>query len=203
MNGEQRIRAALTRIMSDGEANACQVFKGFANAGATEATGWHYRPLGEQPVYLGSTVAQALEAIREIGNSREKPPGWGGKRTPGPGKRNGRPARPDRRGRHLITIAATRKEMEVILVSMSTDERRETLLAAVANNKGTYARFSELEPGDVFWWVDSKEATTGKPEWKMMSYGKEMWSVPVVHEDGQPGSIEFPDGNELVQLVQP
>jgi len=72
MNAKQRIQEALKSIMSEGEANACRVFKGYAYSGATENTGWHYQPFNGQPVHLGTSLDEALETIGQIAEARDE-----------------------------------------------------------------------------------------------------------------------------------
>ena len=50
-------------LHSSGKASASQVFKGWAYDGSREVYGWHYQPFGQQPIYLGDTLPQALETI--------------------------------------------------------------------------------------------------------------------------------------------
>lgn len=66
--GKDQIREALKGLMSDGEANACVVFKGY-DAG-TGLYGWHYVPFGRGGIFLGDTIADALEAIGQIAEER-------------------------------------------------------------------------------------------------------------------------------------
>ena len=61
MNAQERIRKALKSLMSDGEANACQVFKGY-NMG-TGKTGWHFARFGQSATFIGNNLVEALEWI--------------------------------------------------------------------------------------------------------------------------------------------
>jgi hypothetical protein len=61
MNGVAKIRKALKSIMSEGEANAASIYKGYGHRGE----GWYVQPFGENAQYYGSSVAEALEIIQE------------------------------------------------------------------------------------------------------------------------------------------
>ena len=71
MNAKGKIQKALKSIMSEDEANACQVYKGFDYDGVRQANGWFYRPFGENPMYLGKSESEALDTIEAIADSRE------------------------------------------------------------------------------------------------------------------------------------
>jgi hypothetical protein len=71
MKAKNRIRKALETIMDAGEANACQVYKGWDFGGIVQAYGWWYRPFNRPSVYLGKSVANALAVIKDIAESRE------------------------------------------------------------------------------------------------------------------------------------
>ena len=68
MTTEQQINQALKRIMSEGEANACRIFKGFD--WGTGQTGWHYIPFGQTAVFLGGNAAEAMETIEDIASEK-------------------------------------------------------------------------------------------------------------------------------------
>lgn len=70
MSVKSKIREALKSIMSEGEANACDIRKGYHYNGQTEVSGWYYRPFNRQPVTLGRSESEALEAIDQIKESR-------------------------------------------------------------------------------------------------------------------------------------
>jgi len=72
MKGWNKIRKALRKIMDTGDANACQVYKGWDYNGTIQAYGWYYKPFNRQPVYLGGSVGQALATIEDIAESREE-----------------------------------------------------------------------------------------------------------------------------------
>ena len=72
MNAKGKIQEALKSIMSDGEANACNVYKGYDYDGVRQASGWFYRPFNGTPVYLGKSVNEALDTIEAIADSREE-----------------------------------------------------------------------------------------------------------------------------------
>ena len=69
MNGKEKIRNALKNIMSDGDANACQIWKGYDNG--TGRTGWHVQKFGKTATYYGASVSEAVEMIEEVFDSRE------------------------------------------------------------------------------------------------------------------------------------
>jgi hypothetical protein len=67
-----RIRKALTGIMSDGEANACRIYKGWAYDGSVQRYGWHFERFGSTPTWLGDSVTEAIENIDQIKTEREE-----------------------------------------------------------------------------------------------------------------------------------
>lgn len=69
MNAKETIRKALKSIMSDGEANACQIWKGYGSN--TGRYGWHVQKFGETAMYYGTSAAEAVEMIENIRDSRE------------------------------------------------------------------------------------------------------------------------------------
>jgi hypothetical protein len=71
MATKSKIRKALESIMSKGEANACDIRKGYHYNGSTEESGWYYRPFNREPVTLGKNESEALEMIEQIRESRE------------------------------------------------------------------------------------------------------------------------------------
>ena len=70
MSVKSKIRAALKNIMGEGEANACDIRKGYHYDGSQESNGWYYKPFNRQPVSLGRSENEALEAIDQIKESR-------------------------------------------------------------------------------------------------------------------------------------
>lgn len=70
MSVTSKIRKALKSIMSEGEANACDIRKGYHYNGQTEVNEWYYRPFNRQPVSLGRNEAEALETIEQIKEER-------------------------------------------------------------------------------------------------------------------------------------
>ena len=68
-NTKRKIQEALKQFMTEGDANACNVFKGYDVASGKD--GWHYTPFGGIAVYLGKSEGEALETIEDIANSRE------------------------------------------------------------------------------------------------------------------------------------
>ena len=69
MTVKSEIRQALKRIMTEGEANACAIWKGYDIG--TNRNGWHYVPFGQTATYLGKNKAEAMEFIEEILDYRE------------------------------------------------------------------------------------------------------------------------------------
>ncbi len=68
MDAESTIREALKKIMSDGEANACRIWKGY-DVG-TGLTGWHIAEFGHGANYYGKNLADALATIDETATER-------------------------------------------------------------------------------------------------------------------------------------
>ena len=74
MKAQDKIREALkTFFMDDGDANACQIYKGTDYDGAIQAYGWWYRPFNAQPVHLGKSISEALETIEAIADEKFEP----------------------------------------------------------------------------------------------------------------------------------
>jgi len=69
MNAKETIRESLKKIMSDGNANACAIWKGYDNG--TGRTGWHVMQFGETATYYGKSVGEVIETIDDIYDSRE------------------------------------------------------------------------------------------------------------------------------------
>jgi hypothetical protein len=70
MTVKSEIRTKLEKIMTAGEATACNIYKGHGYTGSIEADGWFYVPFGRQPVYLGKNKAEAMETIEQIREAR-------------------------------------------------------------------------------------------------------------------------------------
>lgn len=68
MSAKEKIRRALKAIMDDGEANACQVFRGYSMT--TACTGWHFARFGQSATFIGDNVAEALEWIESEADNR-------------------------------------------------------------------------------------------------------------------------------------
>lgn len=68
MNAETQIRDALRKIMTDGEANACRIWKGY-DVGTGE-TGWHVQKFGQNATWYGDNLASVLESINDIATER-------------------------------------------------------------------------------------------------------------------------------------
>ena len=72
MDAQSKIRQAMKEIYDSGTINAAQVYKGTDYGGAIQATGWWMKLFGQNPTYLGKSVAEALETIEQIHDSREE-----------------------------------------------------------------------------------------------------------------------------------
>jgi hypothetical protein len=70
MSAASKIRKALKNIMSEGEANACRVEKGFLYDGSQQRNGWHFTRFNSTPTFLGSNESEALETIEQIQEER-------------------------------------------------------------------------------------------------------------------------------------
>lgn len=70
MNAKQQIQEALKKIMDDGDARACRVYKDWHFA-SPATWGWHYTPFNGFTQYLGRNLQTALGAIDAIADSRE------------------------------------------------------------------------------------------------------------------------------------
>lgn len=71
MTVASKIRNALMTIMTEGEANACDIRKGYHYNGTKHANGWYYTPFGCSPITLGKNEAEALETIEQIKEARD------------------------------------------------------------------------------------------------------------------------------------
>jgi hypothetical protein len=65
---QSKIRNALKTFMTTGEANACNIFKGYDVS--TGRTGWHFTRFGSTPTYLGKSETEALATIEDIHQSK-------------------------------------------------------------------------------------------------------------------------------------
>ena len=69
MNAEQQIRQAAMSIYTTGEANALEIFKGYAADNGQ--TGWQMREFGRsEHTFLGHSKAEALATIEDIATER-------------------------------------------------------------------------------------------------------------------------------------
>jgi hypothetical protein len=68
MNAKTKIRMALRDIMSDGEANACEIWKGYDMG--TGLTGWHYKRFGHTATFAGDNLREALDFIAGVKSDR-------------------------------------------------------------------------------------------------------------------------------------
>lgn len=57
--------------MDAGDAQACQIYKGNDFDGVRQAYGWWYKPFNRTPVYLGTSVEEALATIEDIASTQE------------------------------------------------------------------------------------------------------------------------------------
>jgi len=71
MTVSSKIRKALKGIMSEGEANACYVGKGYHYDGSIESNGWHYIPFNGTAVHLGENADESLETLEQINEETE------------------------------------------------------------------------------------------------------------------------------------
>lgn len=72
MSAKQKVREMLKEIMPAGEANACQIWRGYSPS--TLETGWHYQKFGRgEAHYIGKSLAEAQEYVRECLASLEAP----------------------------------------------------------------------------------------------------------------------------------
>jgi hypothetical protein len=70
VDAKTRIREALKQIMSEGEANACEVFKGYE--ASTNWSGWHYIRFGGTATFIGANLAEALKWIENLADERKQ-----------------------------------------------------------------------------------------------------------------------------------
>ena len=71
MSVASKIREALKSIMSEGDANACRIEKGYAYDGSQERNGWHFTRFNSTPTFLGKNESEALETIEQIQEERD------------------------------------------------------------------------------------------------------------------------------------
>ena len=71
MSAKAEITQKLMKVYDPADVRAGQVFKGFAYDGHRETDGWWYQPFNGQPIWLGKSKAEALEAVDDIADSRE------------------------------------------------------------------------------------------------------------------------------------
>ena len=69
MNTET-IRNLLKQFMSDGEANACRIWKGW-DVG-TQLSGWHYQRFGETATFMGSNISECEQFVDELLEARRQ-----------------------------------------------------------------------------------------------------------------------------------
>ena len=70
MSAISRIRKALNGIMTEGEANACRINKGYEYDGSQQRKGWHVTKFNSTPTFLGRNVSEALETIEQTKEER-------------------------------------------------------------------------------------------------------------------------------------
>ena len=71
MSVTSNIRRELNSIMSEGEANACRIEKGWAYDGSQQRYGWHFTRFNGTPTFLGVNENESLETIQQIAEERE------------------------------------------------------------------------------------------------------------------------------------
>lgn len=70
MNAKEMIREALKKkTMTEGEANACEIWKGYEPC--TGRTGWHVKRFGETATYYGRSVEEVISMVDDIYDSRQ------------------------------------------------------------------------------------------------------------------------------------
>ena len=72
MPAKSRITKKLEEAYEPGIVNAGQVYKGTDYDGVRQATGWWFCKFGSTPMFLGSSVAAAIEEIDNIIAGREE-----------------------------------------------------------------------------------------------------------------------------------
>ena len=60
MNTKEKIRKVIARQYDDGDANACQIWKGWGEMGQGP-WGWWVRPFGRVGYFVGSSLEEARE----------------------------------------------------------------------------------------------------------------------------------------------
>jgi hypothetical protein len=68
MNAKQKIQAKVAEVYGD---NSPNIFNGLAYDGQKQNNGWHYQPFNAQVIYLGKSVAEAIEYLDSVVDSRE------------------------------------------------------------------------------------------------------------------------------------
>ena len=71
MQAISKIRQALKGIMTESEANACRINKGYEYDGSQQRKGWHVTKFNSTPTFLGRNVSEALETIEQIKDERD------------------------------------------------------------------------------------------------------------------------------------
>ncbi len=71
MSAISKIRQGLKSIMTEGEANACRINKGYEYDGSQQRNGWHFTKFNSTPTFLGRNVSEALETIEQIKDERD------------------------------------------------------------------------------------------------------------------------------------
>ena len=69
MTGKERITKALEQVWAKGRVTASNIYRGFNYDGAIEATGWWVVPFNEQAIFLGTSIAEALDTIDNFGEN--------------------------------------------------------------------------------------------------------------------------------------
>ena len=64
MSAKEQIRKMLKEIMPDGDANACQIWKGYS--ASTLENGWHYQQFGRSEAhYMGKSLDEARQYVED------------------------------------------------------------------------------------------------------------------------------------------
>ena len=107
MNASEQIHQALKSIMSDGEANACRIWKGYDMG--TGESGWHYQRFGQTATFIGSNVAEALATIDDMTQEQADEHAEAVRGMRGPGRPRFDPAAPTVRTTVRLTNAQVAK----------------------------------------------------------------------------------------------
>ena len=63
MSVKEAIQAKVAQVYKDASPN---VYKGNADGGTIQAHGWWYKPFNRTPIFLGASLAEALEMLEDV-----------------------------------------------------------------------------------------------------------------------------------------